>query len=120
MRDGIILVHPSIVTEVTRQIRSGIVEVSKLSTSKGDQKSKQAKLYQYMMSSEFSLLVEDISMSNEALYKLQNKEEKDHQTLWKSRKHEYDKQVRLYNDLCSGIESITQTPLDEVKMEVKE
>lgn len=119
-RDGIILVHPSIVTEVTNQIRRGIIEVSKLSTSKGDQKSKQAKLYQYMMSSEFSLLLEEISMSNETLYKLQNKEEKDHQTMWKSRKQEYDKQVRLYNDFCSGIESITQTPLEEVSMEVKE
>jgi hypothetical protein len=118
-RDGIILVHPRIVTSVTSQIRRGIIEVSKLSTSKGDQKSKQAKLYQYMMSSEFSLLLEEISMSNEALYKLQNKEEKEHQTMWKSRKQEHDKQVRLYNDLCSGIESITQTTLDEIKMEVE-
>jgi len=120
MRDGIILVHPSIVTEVTRQIRSGIIEVSKLSTSKGDQKSKQAKLYQYMTSSEFSRLIEEISMANEALYKLQNKEEKDHQTMWKSRKQEYSSLVRLHNDLCSQVESITQTQLDEVKMEVKE
>jgi hypothetical protein len=118
-RDGIILVHPSIVTEVTNQIRRGIIEVSKLSTSKGDQKSKQSKLYQYIMSSEFSLLLEEILMTNEKLYKLQNKEEKDHQTMWKSRKQEYDKQVRLYNDFCSGVESITQTTLDEIKVEVE-
>ncbi len=118
-RDGIILVHPSIVTEVTNQIRRGIIEVSKLSTSKGDQKSKQSKLYQYIMSSEFSLLLEEILMTNETLYKLQNKEEKDHQTMWKSRKQEYDKQVRLYNDFCSGVESITQTTLDEIKVEVE-
>ena len=48
-REGILLVHPSIVTEVARQIRNGIIEVSKLSTSKEDQKSKQAKLYQYQV-----------------------------------------------------------------------
>ena len=50
---------------------------------KEDQKSKQAKLYQYVMSSEFSMIIEDISSINEKLYSLQTKEERDHQTLEK-------------------------------------
>lgn len=117
-RDGILLVHPSIVTEVARQIRAGIIEVSKLSMSKDDQKSKQAKLYQYLMSSEFSMILEDISGIDEKLYALQNKEEKDHSTLWKTRRDLYDQRVKTHNDFASGIESIIQTDLEEISLEV--
>ena len=118
-RDGIILVHPSIVTEVTKQIRTAIIEISRLRLSTDDQASKQAQLYQYLTSSEFLRIMEDISAAHETLYKLQTKEEKDHQTLWKSRNHEVDKLVKLANDYGSGIESIIRTSLDEIKVEVK-
>ena len=118
-RDGILLVHPSLVTEVTKQIRTAIIEISKLRLSSKDQKSKQTQLYEYVMSSEFSRIIEEFSAIYEKLYKLQSKEEKDHQTLWKSRNHEIDKLVKLSNDFGSGIESITQTSLDEIKVEVK-
>ena len=118
-REGILLVHPSIVTEVAKQIRSGIIEVSKLSMSKEDQKSKQAKLYQFVMSSEFSMTIEDIAGVNEKLYFLQTKEEKDHNTLWKTRRDLYDQLVKTYNDVTSGIESITQTDLEEISTEVR-
>jgi hypothetical protein len=118
-RDGIILVHPSIVIEVTKQIRTAIIEISRLRLSTDDQASKQAQLYQYLTSSEFLRIMEDISAAHETLYKLQTKEEKDHQTLWKSRNHEVDKLVKLANDYGSGIESIIQTSLDEIKVEVK-
>jgi hypothetical protein len=118
-RDGILLVHPSLVTEVTKQIRTAIIEISKLRLSSKDQKSKQTQLYEYVMSSEFSRIIEEFSAIYEKLYKLQTKEEKDHQTLWKSRNHEVDKLVKLSNDFGSGIESITQTSLDEIKVEVK-
>ena len=118
-RDGILLVHPSIVTEVTKQIRTAIIEISRLRLSTKDQESKQTQLYEYITSSEFSRIMEDISTTYETLYKLQTKEEKDHQTLWKSRLHEIDRLVKLSNDYASGIESITQTSLDEIKVEAK-
>lgn len=117
-REGILLVHPSIVTEVARQIRNGIIDVSKLSMGKEDQKSKQAKLYQYVMSPEFSMIIEDISSINEKLYSLQTKEEKDHSTLWKTRRDLYDQLVKSYNGFYSGIESITQTELEKISAEV--
>jgi hypothetical protein len=113
-REGILLVHPSIVTEVAKQIRSGIIEVSRLSMSKEDQKSKQAKLYQFVMSSEFAMTIEDISKVNEKLYLLQTKEERDHNVLWKTRRDLYDQLVKTYNDVTGGIESITQTDLEQI------
>ena len=107
-RDGIILVHPSILIEVIRQIRSGIIEISRLSKSKEDQKVKQFKLYKYVISSEFTMILENLTQINEKLYNLQNKEEKDHNLLWKNRKLLHDQLVKTYNELSGGIESITQ------------
>ena len=107
-KDGIILVHPSIVVEVSKRIREGIIEISKLSHSKDDQKEKQDRLYQYIMSQEFSLILKSLSDLNEKLYNLQSKEEKDHQTLWKNRKSLQEELLKTYNEFSSGIESITQ------------
>jgi hypothetical protein len=118
-QDGILLVHPSILVEITKQLRNSIIEISKLQLSTKDQKSKQTQLYEYMIGSEFSRIMDNISTAHETLYKIQSKEEKDHQTLWKARRHEIDKLVRLSNDFSSGVESITQTSLDEIKVEVK-
>jgi hypothetical protein len=118
-QDGILLVHPSIVVEITKQLRNSIIEISKLQLSTKDQESKQTQLYEYMIGSEFSRIMDNISTAHETLYKIQSKEEKDHQTLWKARRHEIDKLVRLSNDFSSGVESITQTSLDEIKVEVK-
>jgi len=118
-RDGILLVHPSIVVEITKELRNHIVEISKLQLSTKDQKSKQTQLYEYMIGSEFSRIMDNIFTAHETLYKIQSKEEKDHQTLWKARQHEMAKLARLSNDLSSGVESITQTSLDEIKVEVK-
>ena len=118
-QDGIILVHPSIVVETTKQLRNSIIEISKLQLSTKDQESKQTQLYEYMIGSEFSRIMDNIFTAHETLYKIQSKEEKDHQTLWKARQHEMAKLARLSNDLSSGVESITQTSLDEIKVEVK-
>lgn len=117
-RDGIILVHPSIVTEVAKQIRTGIIEISKLSSSTDDQKSKQAKLYRYVISGEFSMVMEEISAINEKIFLLQTKEEKEHNTLWKTRKELYSQLVSTHNEFTGGIESIIQTEL-ELPVEVK-
>jgi len=118
-RDGVILVHPKIVTEVAKQIRTAIIDISKLSTSKQDQNGKETRLYQYIISQEFSMHLESIAKIQEIFYNMQNKEEKDHQVLWKSRRELYDQLVRAYNDLSSGIESITQTDFSDLTQKIK-
>jgi len=107
-KDGIILVHPSIVVEVSKRIRDGIIEISKFSLGKEDRQEKQDKLYEYIMSQEFSLILKSFSELNKKLYNLQSKEEKDHQTLWKNRKSLQEELLKTYNEFSSGIESITQ------------
>lgn len=107
-KDGVLLVHPSIVTQVTKQIRDGIIEISKYSTSQEDQKTKQSLLYEFILSNEFTSVLESISMYNEKMYNLQSKEEKDHQTLWKTRKQLSEQLLQAHNDLSSGISAIIQ------------
>ena len=110
-KDGILLVHPSIIAEVARQIRSGIVEVSRYSLGGADRDSKQARLYDYIISTEFASTIEAIASVMEQAAALQSKEERDHQTLWKSRKALNERLTRLYSDVSSGIESITHDGL---------
>ena len=107
-KDGVLLVHPSIVTQVTKQIRDGIIEISKYSTSQEDQKTKQSLLYEFILSNEFTSVLESISMYNEKMFNLQSKEEKDHQTLWKTRKQLSEQLLQAHNDLSSGISAIIQ------------
>jgi len=118
-KDGIILVHPSLVVEVAKQLRSGIIEIARFSKSKQDRAGKQAKLYEYVISSEFSLLLESIARTNEKLFILQTKEEKDHQVLWNTRKDLVESLVKSYNDVSSGIESIIGDVLTQVSQEAK-
>ena len=110
-KDGVLLVHPSIIAEMARQIRSGIIEVSRYSLGGADRDSKQARLYDYIISTEFAAAIEAIASVQGQVAALQAKEERDHQTLWKSRKALHERQARLYSDVSSGIESITHDGL---------
>jgi hypothetical protein len=116
-KDGIILVHPSIVVEVSKRIRDGMIEISKLSLGKEDRQEKQDKLYSYIMSQEFSQILKSLSDLNEKMFHLQSKEEKDHQTLWKNRKGLQEELLKTYNELSSGIESITLDSMVELMPE---
>lgn len=114
-KEGILLVHPSIVVDVVKQIRMGIVEISKTSKTREDRDTKESKLYNYVTSSDFSLNIESIARINEELYLIQNKEERDHQVLWKKRKELVENLSDNYNDLSSGFESILDTSSIEIK-----
>lgn len=118
-RDGIILVHPKIVTEVAKQIRTSIIEVSKHSLGKEDLKSKQSKLYEFVMSNEFAIIVNELTQTDQELYKLQSKEERDHNTMWKIRKELCSKLTEAHNNLASTIEYITQSGISDLKEKEK-
>ncbi len=64
------------------------------------------------------MVMEEISAINEKIFLLQTKEEKEHNTLWKTRKELYSQLVSTHNDFTGGIESIIQTEL-ELPVEVK-
>jgi hypothetical protein len=90
-KDGISLVRRDIAVEVAQYLRCAIIEMSKIemsksSDSKKNQETKQARIYDYVTSREFGRKIESLERDNSEMMKLQNKEEKDHQTMWKKRK----------------------------------
>jgi len=93
--------------------------IAKYTKSKEDQNAKQTRLYEYIIGSEFSMALESMAELNEKMYNLQSKEEKDHQTLWKSRKALHEQLLKAYNDFSSGIESITQDDIIPEKITTK-
>lgn len=88
MREGIHLVHPTAVVEIAEFIRGFIIDMAKQTCSNKDRTSKQAKLYEYLKSSEYARTIETTRIANKKLDDLQTREEEYHKTnIWKNRKN---------------------------------
>jgi Uncharacterized protein conserved in bacteria (DUF2130) len=108
--DGVHLVHPDILVDLVRTIRTMIVKMSKISESMQDQEDKQKELYKYVTSEKFCRSFEKILEVHIKLSDLQSKEEKSHKSLWGNRKQLGDDLIDTYYNMSSEIERITQTP----------
>jgi hypothetical protein len=108
--DGVLLVHPDILVDFVRTIRTMIVKMSKISESMQDQEDKQKELYKYVTSEKFCRSFEKILEVHTKLSDLQGKEEKSHKSLWSNRKQLGDDLIDTYYNMSSEIERITQTP----------
>ena len=84
-KEGILLCHPCIVSDVVRQIRRAIIEINKQSGSRKDRENKESKLYDYIRSSDFTSTVEKLHDIYQKAADLQDHEEKAHEGLWKQR-----------------------------------
>jgi hypothetical protein len=107
-KDGILLVNPDIIVAVAGIIRRAIIEISKQSSSKQDKETKQAKVYDYVRGRDFNRQIESICVIHDDMSKLQDKEEKDHKTLWKKREELHKQLRKTYIDISSGLDSIIQ------------
>ncbi len=106
-KEGILIVHPRVVTLLAREIRKGLIEIAKQSSGKIDQQNKQAVLYDYIRSKEFSRNLASVYQLEIQLSDLQKKEEKAHHTLWKNRESLYKRLGQAYIDISRNIDSIT-------------
>jgi hypothetical protein len=107
-REGVLLVHRSVVVELARQIRKASIEISRLTKSTKDREVKEARLYTYISGQDFTRSLEGLYNINTKLTDVQNKEEKDHETLWKSRKSLQEELRKSYLEIASGVDSILQ------------
>lgn len=119
VKEGVSVIHPSIIVDVVKVIRKGIIDISKLSMSKKEQDIKQSILYDYIQSREFCSLMEEICHIYELNVKLQDDDEKNHRTLWNKRKAVNERLKNACISMSSGIDSIMQesylqTPLDNI------
>jgi hypothetical protein len=104
-KEGVTLVRRDIVLEVAEHIRNAIIEICKCSESKNDQDTKQARIYEYITSREFCRKLESVEKDNSEMVVLQDKEEKDHQTMWKRRKAIIQRSKDTYTAVSSEIDS---------------
>lgn len=107
--DGVIVVHPSIVVEVAKTIREGILKIERVSVSQNDKDAKQARLYKYVVGHEFAEVMRSLESADKEMDELQSSEEKNHKTLWDRRKSVVAKQRKAHIDLSGGIDAIIQS-----------
>lgn len=84
-REGIWLVHPTMVVEIAKIFRNFITESVKQRCSNKDRTSKQARLYEYLKSSEYGRTIETMKETKMKLDDLQRREENYHKDIWKNR-----------------------------------
>lgn len=108
LKEGIIIVNPRILIEVVTRCRDNIIEISRIKKGAKDRDAKEAKLFDYMISSEFAHLIKTVYETNEKMRKLQDQEIRLHQKLWKDRSKLRNELIRAYMDIESSVESITQ------------
>jgi hypothetical protein len=112
-KDGVLIVHPRVLLLVASEIRKGLVEISRQSSGRKDQETKQAVLYNYITSKEFSRNLASVYQIEIQLSDLQKKEEKSHQILWKNRDALHKKLASAYMDISSSIDAIIQDQVQD-------
>ena len=108
-RQGILLVHPLAVVDMAKRIRSFLIETSRQTRNNAGRDSKQAKLYDYFTSPEYS---RDLRIKLEAksnLDEIQRNEEEYHRKVWNKRKEFIDKWFELDRKNERIISDITTT-----------
>ena len=105
-KEGILLAHPDVVTELANVIRKAIIEISKQSACRQDLQTKQVKIYDLVKSREFRRCIESISEAHKKFTDLQKQERKDHETLWKRENAILEDLINSYNSISTGIDVI--------------
>jgi hypothetical protein len=83
-----------------------LFSISKSFECKKDQETKQAKVYDFITSREFCRRLESLDKDNSEMITIQDKEEKDHQTLWKKRKAIVQRSRNTHIAISSEIDAI--------------
>jgi hypothetical protein len=112
-RDGIKLVHPTAVVDMARIFRSVIVDKAKQTSSNKNRTSKEAKLYEYLKSSEYARAFERERNATLSLDNLQRKEEKYHKTTWDDRKNLVDELRKIGEQKQQKINDIMRSETGE-------
>lgn len=94
-REGILLVHPAIVVEIAKLLRSFIIESAKQTSGNKGRTSKQAKLYNHLTSPEYARTIRAIKDAKWSLDELQRREEDHHKTTWTTRRKVTDEVFKI-------------------------
>ena len=118
-KDGVLIVNPKIIIEVATRCREFIIEIARISEGTRDRDAKEARLFDYVLSQEFTTLMASVYQTNEKMRQLQDQEEKTHLRWWKDRKKLRDQLIESYMEIETGVESITQKKPEIEKIQVE-
>jgi hypothetical protein len=108
VRNGVLLVHPQVVIDVAKRIRSFLIETSRLAKINGEKDSKKDKLYQFLASSEYNRDRQTRTETKLKLDELQRKEQDYTRSLWDKRKDLISRWDELDSKLDGYVSDITQ------------
>jgi hypothetical protein len=94
-REDILLVHPTMVVELARLLRSFIIETAKQIRSNNGITSKQSKLYDLLRSSEYARSINTMKEMKSNIDSLQRKEEDYHKKTWIDRRRFVEEWFRV-------------------------
>ena len=107
-REGILLVHRTIVLDIANRIRSFLIETSRQTKNDVGKNSKQEKLYEYFTSLGFAREMREKLETKSKLDELQRKEEDYHKNTWVKRKKLVEEWSDLDRKEARTIKDITQ------------
>jgi hypothetical protein len=107
-KEGILLLHLSIVLELTRQIRKFLVEISREKISQQDRLDKEAQMFAFITSQEITRRLNSLYEVYSKMNDLHVKEQRDHQNLWKTKNTLIEDLRQIYVEITGGIDSIVQ------------
>jgi hypothetical protein len=107
-RDGILIVHPTILIEFMRQFRKFVIDLYKERLSHNDRASKEAHMFAFITSQSFGRLLNSLYEIYKKERDLQVKEERDHNSLWKSKTKLTEQLKEIYMEIAGEIDSIVQ------------
>jgi hypothetical protein len=108
-QSGVLIANPARVIALVQMLRRHIVQLSTLRLSNEKRAQKTAALYEFIRSDRCTQLFERIDGQAEDLLKLQEKEKKEHDALWKKQGTLYRGVQKACGDLCSEIDRIIET-----------
>lgn len=85
-REGVFLIHPSVLVEVVRTVRAAMVEIYMQTQGAKNREAKESKLYDYIRGQEFRDTLERLNRVYQTMARLQDMEERAHGRLWKERR----------------------------------
>ena len=114
-KDGILLVHPKIIVEVSKLLREHLIAIYTRNSTEVNRDTKEGELYNFVTSHKFAMQLSVISNCYYKLDKLLNTEMTSHTRNWKQRKKVLDELLHAKINVEQEVIVITGEDLEEIK-----
>lgn len=108
IREGIVIVHPSIVVPIVEIIRATILKLHLTNLSMQERETKMKEVYEYIAGEHFKVQIDGIVTNIADLQKVQQKEKEEHDRVWSKQTALFEALQRSAFTIKSKIDNIIQ------------